>query len=71
MFLPKQRMWLCALIILLKDTAESKRYLEQLSFHRRAVALPEEVTLFVNDDRIEVIGDRPYYLFEDGVMKQC
>ena len=43
----------------------------ELSLRRKAVALPEEVTLFVNDDRIEVIGDRPYYLFEDGVMKQC
>lgn len=51
--------------------AESRRYLLELSLRRKAVALPEEVTLFVNDDRIEVIGDRPYYLFEDGVMKQC
>ena len=50
-----------------KDEA-SQRFLLELSLRRKAVALPEEVTLFVNDDQVEVIGDRPFYLFENGVM---
>lgn len=50
-----------------KDEA-SRQFLLELSLRRKAVALPEEVTLFVNDDQVEVIGDRPFYLFENGVM---
>lgn len=50
-----------------KDEA-SRRFLLDLSLRRKAVALPEEVTLFVNDDKVEVIGERPFYLFEDGVI---
>lgn len=50
-----------------KDEA-SRRFLLDLSMRRKAVALPEEVTLFVNDDKVEVIGERPFYLFEDGVI---
>lgn len=46
----------------------SRRYLLELSKRRKAVALPEEVTLFVNGEDIEVIGDRPYYFFENGVI---
>ncbi len=47
---------------------KSKQYLLEVSKHRKAVALPEEVTLFVNGDDIEVIGNRPYYFFENGVI---
>lgn len=47
---------------------QSKQFLLELSKHRKAIALPEEVTLFVNDDYIEVIGDKPYYFFENGRM---
>ena len=50
-----------------KDEA-SRRFLLDLSLRRKAVALPEEVTLFVNDDKVEVIGNRSFYLFENGVM---
>lgn len=50
---------------------ESRQYLLEVSKNRKVVALPEEITLFVNGDDIEVIGDRPYYFFENGViMKQ-
>ena len=45
---------------------ESRQYLLELSQHRTSVALPEEVTLFVGDNCVEVIGDLPYYLFENG-----
>lgn len=49
----------------------SKQYLLEVSKHRKVIALPEEVTLFVNGEDIEVIGNRPYYSFENGViMKQ-
>lgn len=48
---------------------QSKRYLLELSKHRKAVALPEEITLFVNDNNMEVIGDRPYFYFENGIMR--
>lgn len=44
---------------------ESKQYLLELSQHRTSVALPEEVTLFVSDNGVEVIGNTPYYLFEN------
>ena len=51
---------------------ESRQYLLEVSKHRKVVALPEEVTLFVNGEDIEVIGNRPYYLFENGVeLKTC
>ena len=50
-----------------KDEA-SRRFLLDLSMRRKAVALPEEVTLFVNDDKVEVIGERPFYLFENGLI---
>ena len=51
---------------------ESRQYLLEVSKHRKVVALPEEVTLFVYGEDIEVIGNRPYYLFENGVeLKTC
>ena len=30
------------------------------------LALPEEDTIFINENDIEVIGNRPYYIFKDG-----
>jgi len=50
---------------------KSKQYLLGVSKYRRVVALPEEVTLFVNCGNIEVIGNRPYYFFEKGVITKC
>ena len=51
-----------------EEDERSKEYLLEISKHRRVLALPEEVTIFVNDDTIEVIGERPYYAFENGRM---
>ena len=51
-----------------EEDEASRQFLLDLSIRRNAVALPEEVTLFVNDSKVEVIGDRPFYLFEDGIM---
>ena len=54
-----------------EEDERSKAYLLSVSKHRRVLALPEEVTLFVNDDVTEVIGERPYYAFENGrILKQ-
>ena len=51
--------------------AENRRYLLEISKYRKVIALPEEVTLFVNGEDIEVIGNRPYFYFENGaVLKQ-
>lgn len=45
---------------------KNKQYLLELSKHRTSVAIPEEITLFVNDNDIEVIGNKPFYLFNKG-----
>lgn len=41
-------------------------YLLQLSYKRRAIALPEEDTIFINENEIDIIGDKDYYVFENG-----
>jgi len=51
-----------------EEDERSKQFLLGISQHRKVLALPEEVTLFVNDNTVEVIGERPYYLFENGRM---
>jgi len=45
---------------------QSKQYLLKISKGTKIFALPEEITLYINDGTIEAIGDKPYYLFEDG-----
>lgn len=49
---------------------ESKNYLLELSKKSKVIALPEEDTLYYNDGVLEVIGDKPYYLFENGNIKE-
>ncbi len=44
----------------------SEEYLLKISGHRKVYALPEEVTLFADGPELEAIGDRPYYIFENG-----
>ena len=48
---------------------KSTEYLTELSKRLKVIALPEEDTLFVNGDNIEVIGTRPYYYFENGIRE--
>jgi dipeptidase E len=43
----------------------SEEYLLKISDHRKIFALPEEDTLFLNENRLEEIIDRPYYVFEN------
>ena len=51
-----------------EEDERNREYLLGISKHRRVLALPEEVTLFLNDETVEVIGERPYYAFENGKM---
>ena len=46
--------------------SRSEEYLLQISGHRKVIALPEEDTLFLNEDKLEEITERPYYIFENG-----
>jgi len=47
----------------------SRKYLLEISKRTKSVALPEEVTLFVNGGNIEVIGNKPFYCFEGGNIR--
>ena len=49
---------------------KSTEYLTELSKRRKVIALPEEDTLFVNGNKVEVIGTRPYYYFENGIREE-
>lgn len=53
-----------------EQTQASTDYLTQLSAGRKIIALPEEDTIFVNGDSIEVIGTKPYYEFENCIKKE-
>lgn len=44
----------------------SKEYLKQLSKEEAVIALPEEVTIFINNGEYEIIGNRPFYIFSEG-----
>ena len=39
-----------------------------LSHKRKIIALPEEDTIFINGEDIEVIGTEPYFIFDKGNM---
>lgn len=47
-------------------TELSKKYLLELSKNKPVYAIPEEVSIYVNNDNIEFIGNRPYYEFLKG-----
>lgn len=49
-----------------KDEATT-RHLIQLSERRKIIALPEEDTLYINGEKLELIGTRPWYIFENGI----
>lgn len=34
------------------------------------IALPEEDTIFINDDKVEIIGTKSYYSFKDGTITE-
>lgn len=41
-------------------------YLLQISNERKTIALPEEDTIFINNSNIEIIGNKDYFVFENG-----
>lgn len=47
-------------------TELSRNYLLKLSKIKPVYAIPEEDTIYINDEIIEFIGDRPYYEFING-----
>lgn len=34
------------------------------------IAIPEEDAIFVNDDELEVLGNRPFYFFKNGELQE-
>lgn len=51
-------------------TKLSTDYLLELSKLKPIYAIPEEDTIYVEDDKLHFIGTRPYYEFKDGVKTQ-
>ena len=49
-------------------TELSKNYLLELSKKKTIYAIPEEDTIYVEDGKVEFIGTRPYYEFNNGEM---
>ena len=48
-----------------------KNYLSNYTMNNEdVIALPEEDTIFVDNDDISIIGDRSYYLFSDGIENE-
>ena len=50
-------------------TELSRNYLLELSRTKPVYAIPEEDTIYVENDRITFIGSRPYYEFLDGACR--
>ena len=51
-------------------TELSRNYLLELSKTKPVYAIPEEDTIYVEDGRMEFIGDRPYYEFVSGTVTE-
>ncbi len=51
-----------------EKTEKNKAYLLERSKEEKIIALPEEDTIYCENGTYEVIGERPYYIFEDGNM---
>lgn len=51
-------------------TRKHTDHLLRLSLGKKIIALPEEDTLFVNGGSMELIGKRPYYVFQNGIRQE-
>ncbi len=51
-------------------TLLGKNYLLELSKTKPVYAIPEEDSIFIDGDDISFIGDRPYYIFNDGKIEK-
>ncbi len=49
-------------------TKDNINYLKEYSIGKKVLYLPEEDTIFVNGNDIELIGDKEYILFDNGNM---
>lgn len=49
-----------------EKTKLNRQYLLELSKYEKIIALPEEVTLYIHDGIFEILGDQPFYIYEDG-----
>lgn len=34
------------------------------------IAIPEEDAIYINDDGVELLGTKPYFIFKDGVVNK-
>ena len=50
-------------------TENNINYLKKYSIGRKVIYLPEEDTIFIDSNDIELIGDKKYLLFENGNMQ--
>ena len=50
-----------------EKTKKATDYLIEYSKKTPVLALPEEDSLYINDDLVKVIGTRPYYMFNQGM----
>ena len=51
-----------------EKTELNKNYLLKLSKNKKIIALPEEDTIYYENGKFEIIGNRPFYIFEEGNM---
>lgn len=51
-----------------EKTELNKNYLLELSKKEKIIALPEEDTIYYENGKFEIIGNRPFYIFEEGNM---
>ena len=50
------------------NTEIERKYLLELSKQKPIYAIPEEDTIYIDNEKIDVIGTRPYYEFNNGVI---
>ena len=50
-------------------TENNTNYLKEYSIGRRVINLPEEDTIFIDSNDIELIGDKEYIVFNNGNMQ--
>lgn len=51
-------------------TETATNYLTQYSYREPVIALPEEDSLYINGDMVQVIGNRPWYIFNNGACRE-
>lgn len=54
-----------------EETEKNINYLLKYSKNKKVYYLPEENTIFINNNCIEIFGDKEYYIFENGKMTIC